>query len=109
MGELDPPITAEGIARVERHLRSLDAADDPPNARMLARLRSGEREPQDVAFYYHELHEAELMAAGMTPREAHLTTLAWQGIDYAAGYERFLYHPSVIAALREHFNPAAWP
>lgn len=53
--------------------------------------------------------KAELMGSGMGAREAHLAALVGQGIDYAPGYERFLYHPSVIAALREHFNPAAWP
>ena len=42
-------------------------------------------------------------------RAAHLETLRWQGIPNGAGYESRLYHPSVIRALSETFNPAAWP
>ena len=76
---------------------------------MLSRLRDGHRERQDLRFYEHELHEQRMMAAGLDSRAAHLAALDQQGIAYEPGYERLLYHPSVIAALREYFNPAAHP
>jgi hypothetical protein len=81
---------------------------------MLGRLRAGETAVQDINFYMHELKESAAMArtggyGTYGARAAHLATLQWQGIPYAAGYESRLYHPSVIQAFSEMFNPAAWP
>jgi hypothetical protein len=108
-------VTAKGLARVEGHLAQLDALEEPANAAMLARLRAGETAAQDINFYMHELKESAVMArtGGYTgydaARAAHMETLQWQGIPYAAGYESQLYHPSVIRAFSEMFNPAGWP
>jgi hypothetical protein len=101
-------ITEQELRSVELHLSRLAALDDPPNAAMLERLRRGARDAEDVAFFHHETHEASLVAAGEDARAAHLATLAWQRIAYEPGYERFLYHPSVVDAFREYFNPAAY-
>ena len=76
-------------------------------------VKPGETAAQDLNFYAHELHEAELMAGSdysqEVARAAHLETLQWQGIPYEAGYEAQLYHPDVITEFSEFFNPAAWP
>ncbi|HEX7062333.1 MAG TPA: RHS repeat-associated core domain-containing protein [Woeseiaceae bacterium] len=105
-----PKITESGLARIEQHLSrpALKALDDPANAAMLQRLRSGSTSPQDVNFYLHELKESSLMKRGLDARDAHLGTLKWQGIPYEAGYESQLYAPEVIEQFPELFNPAAW-
>ena len=46
---------------------------------------------------------------GVGARDAHLQTLEWQAIPYRPGYESQLYHPDVIRAYPEYFNPAAHP
>lgn len=102
-------ITPKGIARVEDHLKRIDALSEPNNAAMLNRLKSGMTSPQDVNFYMHELKESAFMRQGLDSRAAHLRTLDWQGIPYAPGYESQLYHPDVIMQFREFFNPAAHP
>jgi hypothetical protein len=100
-------ISPDGITRIEEHLArpELDG-DNPPNQEMIARLRAGETSTQDINFYQHELHEADLMDQGMEARAAHLQTLGWQGIPYEPGYERQLYAPNVIQKYPEYFSPA---
>jgi hypothetical protein len=103
-------VTEEGIAQIESHLQSLGALEDGPNAAMVARLRAGERTVQDLNFYQHETIESQIMSGGVTDaRAAHLETLRRQGIPYEAGYEAQLYHPDVIRAHADQFNPAAHP
>jgi hypothetical protein len=87
----------------------LNALDDPANAAMLHRLRSGNTTLQDINFYMHELKESAIMNRGVEARDAHLRTLEWQGIPYKPSYESQLYHPSVIKQFPEYFNPAAHP
>lgn len=82
---------------------------------MLRHLRAGGTSTQDINFYMHELKESAIMGrtggygSHDVARAAHLETLQWQRIPYAAGYESQLYHPSVIRSFSEMFNPAAWP
>jgi hypothetical protein len=108
-------VSQKGLARIEGHLGELGALDEPANAAMLGRLRAGETTTQDINFYMHELKESAVISRTggygtyEAARAAHLETLKWQGISYAAGYESHLYHPSVIRAFPESFNPAAWP
>jgi hypothetical protein len=101
------PITEEGIARIEQHLSQF--GPDPANQAMIARLKAGGATAQDMAFYMHELHEADLMAQGLDAEAAHLETLKWQGIEYKPGYESNIYHPDVIREYSKRFNPAALP
>jgi hypothetical protein len=81
----------------------LRAVDDPLNRMMILRLRKGNKTPQDVNFYLHELKESALMNRGLAAREAHLATLRWQGISYVRGYEALLYAPEAHRLL----NPNA--
>jgi hypothetical protein len=106
-----PRVTEEGVQRIEQHLGrpELNALDEPPNAAMLERLRSGNTTSQDINFYMHELKESAIMNKGVGARDAHLQTLEWQGIRYEPGYESQLYHPDVIRQFSEYFNPAAHP
>ena len=98
-------ITNRGIARIEKHLKSIDALDDPANLMMIKRLKDGKRSFQDINFYMHELKESSLLSSGLKPRGAHLQTLKWQNILYKPGYEKYLYHPSVIDKFPDFFNP----
>ncbi len=99
-----PNVTGKGIVRIEQHLSrpgledafGRSALQDPANARMLERLRSGLRTDHDIAFYMHELKESALMNRGIAPRPAHLQTLKWQNIPYVRGYEKRLYSPDAI-------------
>jgi hypothetical protein len=99
-----PKVTEKGIARIEQHLSrpgledalGRPALQDPANALMIQRLRSGLRTDQDIAFYMHELKESALMNRGIAPRPAHLQTLEWQKIPYVRGYEKELYAPDAI-------------
>jgi hypothetical protein len=74
---------------------------------MIQRLGAGEQTAQDLTFYAHELHEADLMDQGVEAREAHMQTLKWQQIPYEPGYEAKIYAPSVIRAMPDSFSPAA--
>jgi RHS repeat-associated protein len=98
-------VQPEGIATIEAHLARLDALDYPPNAAMLERLRAGSESIQDLAFYEHELHEAELMSRGMDDRSAHLATLKWQHIPFERGYLSRLFAPEVIQKMPQYFQP----
>lgn len=108
-------VTEAGIARIEAHLGRLGALEEPANAAMLERLRAGQTSVQDINFYMHELRESAVMertggyGTYEGARAAHLETLQWQNIPYAPGYESQLYHPDVIRAFQDMFNPAAWP
>jgi RHS repeat-associated protein len=103
-------VTPKGIDRIERHLSRPELAgaiDDPANAAMIERLKSGETTPQDLRFYSHELRESVLMDRGVAAREAHLQTLKWQGVPYKPGYEAELYHPDIILKDPSSFSSAA--
>jgi len=100
----DTEVTAEGIFKIQQHLGRLDALDWQPNAAMLDRLRNGAQTAQDLNFYAHELHEAELMDKGMDAEEAHLATLKWQRIPYAPGYQADLYAREVIERFPDAFS-----
>jgi len=106
-------VTEEGILAIEQHLAKIEALKEPPNIRMLERIRAGLRggnlSEYDVRFYEHELKEWEFVKQGLEPRAAHLETLKWQGIPYEAGYESKLYDPDVIFEFSEWFSPAAHP
>jgi len=99
-----PNVTGKGIARIEQHLSrpgledafGRSALQDPANAHMIERLRSGFRTDQDINFYMHELKESAIMNRGIAPRPAHLQTLEWQNIPYVRGYEKRLYAPDAL-------------
>jgi hypothetical protein len=100
-----PRITEKGITRIEQHLSrpgledafGRPALQDPANARMIQRLRSGQTTQQDINFYMHELKESAIMNRGVGARDAHLQTLEWQKIPYTRGYESQLYAPDAAA------------
>ena len=102
-------VTNKGIQLIEAHLTKLGARLDPPNAAMIARLRSGNLGKPELSFYVHEIKEAELMGLGLEARAAHLETLRWQNIPYKPGYEKYLYNPDVVFSHPEFFSPATHP
>mgnify|MGYP002351354456 CR=1 FL=1 len=61
-------VTDKGIARVEGHLKSIDALNEPANAAMIDRLKAGMTSPQDINFYMHELKESAFMRQSLDPR-----------------------------------------
>jgi hypothetical protein len=86
---------------------------------MLARLRAGFADPQDLNFYEHETIESgifnQINPGNLSPEseefqnlaeQAHLQTLKQQGIPYAPGFQAQLYHPSVILQYPNNFSPA---
>lgn len=77
-------------------------------SRIFAKFDAGEPlSGADAVFYQHELIESRLMNMGLDARDAHLETLMIQGIDYAPGYEAFIYDASIINQFPEYFSPAA--
>jgi hypothetical protein len=86
-------VTDKGIARIEQHLKSIGALDEPANQAMLQKLKSGNIGPTELRFYQHEIIESGIIKGyGYdAARAAHLETLKIQGIDYVKGYEKLLY------------------
>jgi hypothetical protein len=114
-------ISTAGIDRVEAYILAIyelqhikfDERIAQPNLRMIERLRAGRAETEDIIFYQHEIHEAELFddllrergSVGTADlRAIHLRTLAWQGIPYERGYHTRLYHPLVVAQYPDVFR-----
>ena len=106
-----------GIPAIEAHLRwlaGLQGADfdtdpfDAPNREMLARLRRGEESPWDVAFYRHEMAEAELCRpARRLPLEEALTVQKRSHEKVLRDHqnrEKDLYHPDVVFRNRGVFG-----
>jgi hypothetical protein len=103
-------VTERGLARVEAYLQRFFDSEgelDLANAAMLARLKEGKKTPIDLNFYEHELIESELVEGGIAEKEAHLTTLAKQGIPREPGYETQLYQTDIILKYGESFSSAA--
>lgn len=69
---------------------------------MLARLRFGNRTPQDIEFYLHELKESAMFRQTGELSSAHKNALQWRSAT-----ERDLFHQSVIDANKEIF-PIKW-
>jgi hypothetical protein len=72
---------------------------------MIARLRGALDEGRmikgaDASFYLHEAAEATMMARGLGYEAAHGAALLKYKVSPFS-----VYHPSVIQALPEHFNP----
>jgi hypothetical protein len=97
-------VTEKGLTRIERHLTKTPGLEPgPAELKMLERLKAGERTPQDLRFYQHELIESRMLqkTRGLhadpvdAVRDAHHRTLVQQGL-YRRGYETELYHPDAI-------------
>ncbi|PZQ74752.1 MAG: hypothetical protein DI563_11455 [Variovorax paradoxus] len=116
---VDPLGLAEylGLGTIESHLRwlaGLQGADfdtdpfDAANTDMLARLRRGEESEWDIAFYRHEMAEAEMCrpARKMPANEA----VRWQTdahkrvLQNQKNREKDLYHPDVVFKNKEFFG-----
>ena len=73
---------------------------------MLERLRAGQRTPQDLRFYEHELIESRMLqkTKGLynnpveAIRDAHHRTLLKQGLYYR-GYAAEMYAPEAMGIL----------
>ncbi|MGF6348361.1 RHS repeat-associated protein [Variovorax sp. W2I14] len=115
----DPLGLAEylGLPTVEGHLRwlsGIQGADfdkdpfDAPNREMLDRLRRGEESPWDVAFYRHEMAEADLCRpARKLPLEDALKIQKQsheQVLRNQQNREKDLYHPDVVFRNRSVFG-----
>lgn len=115
----DPHGLAEyiGLPTIEGHLRwlaGMQGADfdkdpfDAPNREMLSRLKRGEESQWDIAFYRHEMAEADLCkpARGLPLEEA----LRMQKQSHESvmrnqrNRERDLYHPDVVYRNRSVFG-----
>jgi RHS repeat-associated protein len=106
-----------GLPAVEGHLRwlsGIQGADfdkdpfDAPNREMLDRLRRGEESPWDVAFYRHEMAEADLCRpARKLPLEDALKMQKRsheQVLRNQKNREKDLYHPDVVFRNRSVFG-----
>ncbi|KQW56486.1 RHS repeat-associated core domain-containing protein [Variovorax sp. Root411] len=115
----DPLGLAEylGLPVIEGHLRwlsGIQGADfdkdpfDAPNREMLDRLRRGEESPWDVAFYRHEMAEADLCRpARKLPLEDALKVQKQsheQVLRNQQNREKDLYHPDVVFRNRGVFG-----
>ena len=102
-------ITEDNVNTIERHLAKPifleEGAIAPENARMIERLRTALTEGRpitetDASFYFHELHEADLMDnAGIDYKTAHRMAL-----DYYNVADFTLYHPDVIREFSKKFG-----
>ncbi|MBU2407945.1 MAG: RHS repeat-associated core domain-containing protein, partial [Gammaproteobacteria bacterium] len=106
-----------GLPQIEGHLRwlaGIQGADfdkdpfDAPNREMLSRLRRGEESPWDIAFYRHEMAEANLCKparrlpieeALRVQKQSHESVMRDQ-----QNRERDLYHPDVVFRNRGVFG-----
>jgi RHS repeat-associated protein len=106
-----------GLPAVEGHLRwlsGIQGADfdkdpfDAPNREMSDRLRRGEESPWDVAFYRHEIAEADLCRpTRKLPLEDALKAQKRsreQVLRNQKDRERGLYHPDVVFRNRSVFG-----
>jgi hypothetical protein len=100
-------VTEEGLAAVESHLtKTPGLTAEAPELKMLERLKGGERTPQDLRFYEHELIESQELQQTRklysdpvdAVREAHHRTLMKQGLYYK-GYEKEPYHPDALRLI----------
>ena len=102
-------VTSKGLARIERHLtRTPGLEAGTAEMKMLEPLRAGNRTPQDLRFYHHELIESRMLTKTRklytdpvdAVREAHHRTLVKQDLYYR-GYESELYAPEALQLLNQ--------
>ena len=93
--------------RIERHLTKTPGIEPgPAEFKMIERLRAGERTPQDLRFYQHEIIESRMINKTRNlhadpvdaARDAHHRTLIKQNL-YKRGYVNDLYHSDALKLM----------
>jgi hypothetical protein len=102
-------VTGSNIEKIETHLQRFSEEEEdgsmaPQNEMMLDRLKTAFAEGRavygaDASFYFHELHEASLMDAGIDYPEAHSSAFAKYGVSPFS-----VYAPEVVQSFPELFN-----